>query len=341
MFIYLRKETYVNESRTPIVPEHVNKLIKAGFQIIVESSEKRVFSDMDFLEQGAIITTEPWFSQPSETLIIGLKELTNLDKLNRHKHIYFSHSYKQQSNANQILQAFISTNSIMYDLEYFLNPDGSRVLAFGYHAGLVAAVLGLTQYYNKKNGLPDINKLQPWLSVESMLESCKMYPATITVVGSGRSAQGVKYILRNFGITHLSVSRENIFQIKDADIIFNCITLDKNYTDIWVTKETQLNKDQLIVDISCDYAKPNNPISVYSSPTTWEKPVFNYSDKLSIIAIDNLPSLLPRDASIEFSDKLTALLLRYGDLCWQDNLKIFQDVTTGQYRSTPFGGTTS
>lgn len=326
MFIYLRKETYVNESRTPVVPEHVKTLIKSGFQIVVESSPKRIFSDNEFLKAGAIITTEPWFKQPKDALIIGLKELTNLDKLNAHTHIYFSHSYKQQSNANQILQAFRSSNSVIYDLEYFLNNDGRRALAFGYHAGLVAAVLGLTQHYNRKTGNPDLNNLQPWLSLETMIESIKTYPATIAVVGSGRSAQGVKYILRKFGITPSSICRENINEIKEADIVFNCITLDKNYTEVWLTKDTELNKDQLIVDISCDYAKPNNPIAVYSSPTTWENPVFNYSDKLSIVAIDNLPSLLPRDSSIEFSEKLTDLLLRHGDSCWRNNLEIFNNI---------------
>lgn len=328
MLIYLRKETYTNESRTPLVPEDVKTLIKAGYRILVESSEQRIFPDIDFIKAGAIITTEPWFNQSASTLIVGLKELSNLDKLNAHTHIYFSHSYKQQNNANQILQAFNRSNSIIYDLEYFLNPEGQRALAFGFHAGLVAAVLGLTQYYNRKTGHQDLQNLQPWLTMMSMLASCKIYPATIAVVGSGRTAQGVKYILQKFALSSLTVSRENIFQIKDVDIIFNCISLDKNYTEVWIDKDTKLNKDQLIVDISCDYAKPNNPIAVYSSPTTWQKPVYNYSDKLSIIAIDNLPSLLPRDSSVEFSAKLTSLLLTYGDSCWHNNLKIFQNASS-------------
>jgi saccharopine dehydrogenase (NAD+, L-lysine-forming) len=327
MFIYLRSETYANESRTPLVPEDVKTLIKAGFNVLVESSEKRIFTDIDFIKAGAVITTEHWFNQPTTTLIVGLKELSNLDKLNAHTHIYFSHSYKQQNNAKQILQAFNRSNSIIYDLEYFLNPDGQRALAFGYHAGLVAAVLGLTQHYNRKNGYPDLHNLRPWLTMDSMLDSCKTHPATIALVGRGRTAQGVKYILQKLGLPSFTVCRENINEIKDADIIFNCITLDKNYNEVWIDKDTQLNKDKLIVDISCDYTKPNNPIAVYSSPTTWQDPVYNYSDKLSIIAIDNLPSLLPCDSSVEFSEKLTGLLLTYGDSCWHNNLKTFRDAS--------------
>jgi saccharopine dehydrogenase (NAD+, L-lysine-forming) len=165
--------------------------------------------------------------------------------------------------------------------------------------------------------------------MDSMLESCKTAPTQISVavVGSGRSAKGVQYILHKFNITPLCVHRENISEIKDADIVFNCITLDKNYNKVWFAKDIQPNRDQLIVDISCDYAKPNNPIAVYSSPTTWQTPVYNYSDKLSIIAIDNLPSLLPCDSSIAFSEKLTDLLLRYGDSSWLNNLKTFRDVS--------------
>jgi saccharopine dehydrogenase (NAD+, L-lysine-forming) len=74
MLIYLRKETYANESRSPLAPEHVKILIKAGHRILVESSEQRIFSDEDFIKAGAIITTEPWFTQPTETLIVGLKK---------------------------------------------------------------------------------------------------------------------------------------------------------------------------------------------------------------------------------------------------------------------------
>jgi saccharopine dehydrogenase (NAD+, L-lysine-forming) len=77
------------------------------------------------------------------------------------------------------------------------------------------------------------------------------------------------------------------------------------------------------VDISCDYSKLNNPIQLYSAATTWKKPVYKPSEHISIIAIENLPSLLPRESSIHFSKQLTRLLLENDEDIWQSNKNYF------------------
>ena len=82
----------------------------------------------------------------------------------------------------------------------------------------------------------------------------------------------------------------------------------------------------MIVDISCDYTKPNNPINIYNNPTTFENPVYKYNNYVDIIAIDNLPSLLPKESSDYFSKKLLTLLLDFNkdtNNYWKNNLKIY------------------
>ena len=80
--IYLRSELNSNEYRCPITPYDVNKLIAVGFTIYVESSNNRIFNNIEYLNSGAIITTEPWYSQKFQSgLIIGLKDIPNLEKL--------------------------------------------------------------------------------------------------------------------------------------------------------------------------------------------------------------------------------------------------------------------
>ena len=326
MIIYLRAESYLNEYRVPLVPDDIKTLISHGHTIYVESSSRyRIFPDSDYKIVGAQITERPWWEQSSDTLIIGLKTLDNLDKLNKHRHVYFSHSYRGQTGAKTILSAFAKSSSILYDLEYFHTPAGIRVLAFGLYAGQVGAILGLSQHYNRYHGKPDIQDLKPWLSRKEMLESCMPAEPRILIIGGGRCAQGVKDILDETRLSYTQIGKDIFPDMIAYDIVFNCILLDPQYNHLWIKPSDIITRPLLIVDISCDYSKSNNPIAIYKSGTTFEAPVFNYNEYISIIAIDNLPSLLPRDSSSEFSNRLTDLLLCYDDPGWKANLARYYD----------------
>jgi alanine dehydrogenase len=91
--IYLRKEYYDNEYRSPLIPNDINKLIKNNFIVYVQSSNNRCFTDNEYCENGAIIVDDEWYNY-SDCIIIGIKELYFLDKLNNSTHLYFSHTYK-------------------------------------------------------------------------------------------------------------------------------------------------------------------------------------------------------------------------------------------------------
>ena len=330
MQIFLRSETYASDSRTAIVPSDLPWLISHGFTVIVESSETRAFSDTEYIEAGAVLTKDKWYDQDPTTLIIGLKELDKLYRLNGHSHVYFAHCYKAQAAAPKILMAFKVTNSRLYDLEYFYEPDGSRALAFGYYAGLVGASLGLTQLYSQRNKLGDIHDLKPWTSFDQMLAAIKPIagPISIGIVGNGRCSKGVQAILNHIkqDLDYEILDRNDDVSPDKYDILFNCILLDPSYKKVWIKNETR-SKPVLVVDLSCDYTKPNDPIGLTPNGTSWQTPVFQASDALSVIAIDNLPSLLPRDSSVDFSKKMTDLLLEFGNQSWTDNLRLFYEKT--------------
>lgn len=323
MIIYLRSESYPNEYRVPLVPCDIKILISQGHTVYVQSSLNRCIPDSEYTAVGALVSHSPWWQQSSETLIIGLKTLDNLDKLNKHKHIYFSHSYREQADAKTILTAFAQSGSILYDLEYFHTPTGSRVLAFGLYAGKVGAVLGLSQHYNRCNSQPDIQDLKPWLTYSTMMNSCKSAEPRILIIGAGRCAQGVKDVLEEGCLAYTQIGKDVVPDMSAYDIVFNCILLDPAYNHVWIKPTDVITKPLLIVDISCDYSKPNNPIAIYNTATTFQAPVYNYNKNVSIIAIDNLPSLLPRDSSTEFSNRLTDLLLCYDDPRWKANLATY------------------
>ena len=333
--IYLRCEINDNEKRTPIIPSDIPKLIYSGFVIYVESSQNRIYSDIDYLNEGAIITHKPWFHSDFQyALIIGLKEIRELDKLSNHKHLYFAHCYKNQHNSQYILNSFFNSKSIIYDFEYFYNSDKKRLISFGYYAGITGAIITLLHYSLKHSG-SQLSKLSHWnnfyfvlmdlLNKKSVFENI-----SIGIVGAnGNCGTGVTFILDKLGLPYIKYNRNsNKSHLKSHDILFNCIVLHELSTEIWFDKETVFEKNIIISDISCDYSKPNNPINIYSENTTWENPVFQYNGFVDIIAINILPSLLPKESSDFFSSKCVELLnCIHNDenLYWKNNELVFYD----------------
>jgi saccharopine dehydrogenase (NAD+, L-lysine-forming) len=333
--IYIRRETIDNEYRTPLIPNDIKILINNGFIIYVQSCINRIYEDDVYKNSGAIITSENWYeSKFNNAIIIGIKELDNLEKLNNNTHIYFSHSFKNQINSEYILKNFINSNSQLYDFEYFLE-NNKRLIAFGYYSGLVGAILGLKQYFNKllKSNILDnvILNLKPWDSFDDIYNYVKddiKKNISIAIIGSnGRCGSGVRLILDKFNLEYTSIDRNgDISNLKKFDIIYNCILLDEKYDKVWFDNKTVFNKDLVIVDISCDYSKINNPIKLYNFSTSWKLPVFIYNKYIDIIAIDNLPSLLPKESSDYFSKKLTELLLQFNEdpnNYWKNTLNIY------------------
>ena len=69
----------------------------------------------------------------------------------------------------------------------------------------------------------------------------------------------------------------------------------------------------MIGDIACDPSSDFSPIKVYDRTTTWAAPALRVHDApvLDVMAIDNLPSMLPREASEDFASQLLPHLLEY------------------------------
>ena len=99
-------------------------------------------------------------------------------------------------------------------------------------------------------------------------------------------------------------------EIVESDIFINCIYLTTkipNFVDM-PSLDTPNRKLSVVCDVSADTTNPNNPIPIYTVATTFDKPTVPVEVKgepaLSLISIDNLPSLLPREASEAFSNDL-------------------------------------
>lgn len=328
--IYLRDEYIPNECRTPLTPLDIKKLVNYGFKVYIQYSNKRVYNNDDyknilnknilnkneFINDSVVFTNEPWYNNKfKNALIIGLKEIEHLDKLSNHRHLYFSHSYKNQYGSDLILNAFKNSNSIIYDFEYFLYNNKKRIISFGFYAGVVGAALGLLQYAFKKNYNDDISDLKFFNSEDDLFRILTPFKndflnINIGIIGfNGNCGKGVIYVLDKLNIAYKNIEKFSNIKEFDFDIFYNCILLKPNCNEVFFDKNSIFKKQTTIVDISCDCYVENNPIKIYNECTTWKKPVYNYNDYVDIISICNLPSLLPKESSDYFSNKCVQLLL--------------------------------
>ncbi len=334
MNIFIRNEIYQNEYRCPLSPADIKILIEHGFRFVVQKSSHRIFTNQEFADiSGLVLTNKEWYEPEFQTfLILGIKELSHLHNLHSHTHLYFSHSFKQQENSYQILSAFAKSKSILHDFEFLLDSSGNRLIAFGFYAGLAGATLGLQEFFQKSSG-NSIQNLTHWNSFHDMLTSLSIplqkQPKILIIGSKGRCGSGVCSVLQTLSIPFSTMNKNEPLQdFYQFDIIFNCILLDTTYTTIWFPTDFSPNHHTVIVDISCDYSKPNNPIPLYSKPTTWNEPVYTPHPNISIIAIENLPSLLPKESSIHFSKQLTKLFLENDEEVWIANKNYFLKLLT-------------
>jgi saccharopine dehydrogenase (NAD+, L-lysine-forming) len=101
-------------------------------------------------------------------------------------------------------------------------------------------------------------------------------------------------------------------EVLQHEIFLNCI-LARPGCPVFVPESAKQAERQLTVigDIACDPTSDFSPIKVYSQATDWELPALRVWDAppLDVMAIDNLPSLLPVESSEDYAKQLLASLL--------------------------------
>lgn len=332
--LWLRHEVRTTERRTPVVPSDARRLVEHGVTLTVEESPQRIFPIEDYEAIGArVAPAGSWTSAPQDAVILGLKELPHDPAELTHRHIFFGHAYKGQPGATDLLSRFAAGGGALLDLEYLVDDDGRRLAAFGFWAGYLGAALAVLQHRGRLVApLTPTSKEELDRTLRPAAGDAEFSAVVIGALGrSGRGARGA------FATAGIDPTCWDVAETQDLDraallahdVLVNCVLATTPVPPFLRAPDLDdpARRLRTVSDVTCDVGSPLNVLPVYDRTTEWDAPVrrLHASPPLDLIAIDNLPSLLPREASTDFSAALLPHLLDFGTgAAWRRDLDLFR-----------------
>ncbi|MDC1465845.1 NAD(P)-dependent oxidoreductase [Polaribacter sp.] len=322
-------------------------------QILVESSDIRVFTDQQYVAAGLDISED----MLSCDVLFGVKEVPIEALIANKKYFFFSHTIKKQPYNRDLLNAILDKNIVLYDHETIIKENGARLIGFGRYAGIVGAYNGFRAIGLKTDefSLPKAATLDSQEALIAALNSIKLSNLKILLTGNGKVAFGAKEMLDAMHIKQVSVLEylsetftEPVYCLADVldynkskegentnnrhfydypeTYVSNFMRFAK-VTDFFIaghffgngapylfTREDAKSADfkiKFVADISCDVDGPvastlrastiADPIYGYNTQTASEVD-YMHKDAIVVMAVDNLPCELPKDASEGFGE---------------------------------------
>ena len=348
--LWLRAESKPQEQRTALTPQNAKQLLDAGFKVTIESSSQSIFAINEYQQTGADIAPEgSWVDAPSDAIILALKELPEDNFPLCHKHIYFAHAYKEQQGWQALLSRFTQGQGQLLDLEYLVDNNNRRIAAFGYWAGFAGAALGVMAWLNHQGNMtPPLADIKSYASqqillakLSDLLAKSSKKPKILVIGAMGRSGSGAVALAKALDLETITWDMEEtkkggpFLEILSMDILVNCVFINEDLPP-FITKELLDDGRRTlatIVDVSCDPYGSYNPLPIYHRCTTFKSPSLSLiegENPLSLIAIDHLPSLLPKESSEDYGQQLVKHLLTLNDQnqgVWPKALDLFNNKT--------------
>ncbi|MBA6155621.1 alanine dehydrogenase [Tenacibaculum sp. S7007] len=322
-------------------------------EIVVESSDIRVFSDDAYRDLGIEVSNDV----SDCDVLLGVKEVPVDNLIPNKKYFYFSHTIKKQPYNRKLLKAMLERNIEMYDHETIVKEGGARLIGFGRYAGLVGAYNGFRALGIREGlfNLPKVETLPDLEAVKAELDKITLPNIKILLTGTGKVAKGAKEILDHLKIKEVS---DTLYLTSDFSEPIYCMAdvmeynkridgkagdkyafykdpsgYESNFmpyakvTDFFIaghfygdgapylfTREDAKHSDfkiKYVADVSCDI---DGPVACTIRPSTIADPIYGYNPEteseidfmdekaITVMAVDNLPCELPKDASEGFGE---------------------------------------
>lgn len=328
MKIGMPKEIKENEFRVAIVPHNVSKLTAAGHQVFVETNAGLAsgFTDKQYVEAGAEIVPDAKTAYEKGDMIVKVKEFLppEFDFLEeRHTLCTYIHS------ANRLPQteAILKSKAVAFAYEDVKDENGGFPLLepMSRLAGETGLLTALFYSFTTQGGSGKIICGNPGIKPMKIV----IFGAGHVGIGAARLAAGLNadVVLMDVNLKQLELvssqiipgiktvfsTHDNIVEeIKDADIVFNCVKWFPGLRLISKDMLKGMQPGSLIVDID---AEPDGAIET-SRYTTHEAPLYEV-DGIRHICIPNLPSSVANTASQSLSNATISYIQEIADKGWK------------------------
>jgi len=209
------RETKKGERRVPLSPADAEWLIKRGVSVEIESSNERVFKDLEYRRAGASVVDK--FRKAS--LLLGIKPPYPQDVYPDRIYMLFSHTHKGQQQGMPLLKAFLKNKVTLIDYEKIVNIFGRRQAYFGRFAGICGMNDSLYYFGKKlcsrglKNPFSSIRPAYEYSSLKGLRQAVikagrkirsqgiekEISPLIIGITGHGNVSEGAQEILELLG----------------------------------------------------------------------------------------------------------------------------------------------
>jgi alanine dehydrogenase len=196
----IREGKIPHDNRVALTPAQCKwlRLHFEDIQVVAQRSPIRCYTDQEYQRAGVEVTEDISHCN----LLLGIKEVPADMLLENKQYMFFSHTKKLQPANQKLLKAILEKKITLIDYECLEHTDGTRIIGFGFFAGIVGAHNGMMAYGNRTGDF----KLQRVGSVNSFQKlihtyfGLKLPNIKIAVTGSGRVAHGVLEIMNLMGI---------------------------------------------------------------------------------------------------------------------------------------------
>ena len=344
------------DRRVVFSPNELAKLKQTHHDAVVEveSSDIRIFSDVQYKSMGITVTDDVSGSD----VLFGVKEVPVDSLIPNKAYFFFSHTIKKQPYNQKLLKAILEKNIDLYDHETIVDDQNRRLIGFGKYAGMVGVYNGIRAFGIKFElfKLPKAETLAGKDALIAHLKRLNLPALKFVITGTGKVGSGAKEILDAIKVKEITV--ENYLSKNYAQPVYVQLDvleynkridgLEKDFndfvahpdeyvsdfekftkvTDVYfaghfyatgapmILSREMLNasdcKLKVVADISCDV---NGPIACTLRSSTIEEPIYGYfplEDKevevfhpaaVVVMAVDNLPCEIPKDASEGFGEQ--------------------------------------
>ena len=196
----IREGKIPQDNRVALTPAHC-KWLHMNFndiKIVAQQSDSRCYTDAEYERAGVEVKED----LGDCNLLLGIKEVPVDMLLNEKRYMFFSHTKKMQPANQKLFKAILDKKITLIDYECLEHDDGTRIIGFGFFAGIVGAHNAMMAYGNRTGAykLARVGSVNSFQKLVHTYFGSKIPNIKIAVTGTGRVAHGVLEIMNLLGI---------------------------------------------------------------------------------------------------------------------------------------------